>query len=245
MKQDQILQQLSKRLTPLGFDIIEPFSVNTYNNLFISDSNKTHLLLPTFSRHDSLGVLIGNTRRLWKPFIEKYASDPVLSTSPHPLNEYSVSSINKALTELSIPSEVRYGHHMTREGKPTVAMQHAAHVAQFAHYDNQVSFLSYHPEYGTWFALRAVVVFQTEHDLGELLQTNVQAHNMTDQTKRELQEFIDTATTWKDWLRMRDVATLGLLDGESIQQKWRYGPNQLQYHYTRNHSFLCHDDHAD
>ncbi len=135
---------------------------------------------------------------------------------------------------------------MCQTGKIQVAIQHAAHVARFAYYDNKVSFLSFNQEYGTWFALRCVVVFQAEAnpelDTKDGESVFGSKHMLPEQVAKQVVEVMDQATTWEDWLKMRDMATLGLPNGETIQKNWRYGYHQLHYHYTKNRSFLKHDD---
>ena len=144
----KVITTLQEGLNKKGLDIVHPFSAQAYNNLFTHDKSKEHLLLPSFSEQNRLAVLVGNTKYLWNRFIE---SGRIAGSSP--LDKYVESCVNDVVADISVPSVIRFGHHFSSKNQPQVSLQHAAHASQFAFYDNQISFLSYHPEYGPWFGL--------------------------------------------------------------------------------------------
>lgn len=127
----EILSTLRTRLHPAGFDLIQPFPVARYNRSLSGKST-----LPTFSHPSALGIVIGNSKHLWTPFISYLAADPDarLEATDHPLNDYAKVTIQEALEgcpewEMRFPDD---------KGEKFVHFQPLAHLSGLAYF-NRVS----------------------------------------------------------------------------------------------------------
>lgn len=170
---------LARLLAPHGLTIVHPFPVQLFNSQGCPPEHQ----LPSFDRSSTLGIVIGNTNALWSRFIQHLASQPesVLSQG-NPLDHYVEAAVTQAIHQCSclagaeddalgtsqpVPASssrsslqhiVRFSHH-TEPGK-FVNMLRAAQLSGLAYYSS-TTHLCMHPEYGPWFALRAVAVFDT------------------------------------------------------------------------------------
>src|SRR5258708_5193454 len=66
-----------------GLDLVHPFDVARYNAA-ASEAAR----LPDFGQANALGILIGNTRKLWPIFTRAFQVDGALSGAEHPLDAY-------------------------------------------------------------------------------------------------------------------------------------------------------------
>lgn len=179
----EIESMLCSKLAVYGLDLVKAFPIELYNSdekcakypLPLSTSSTSHT-----STH--LGILIGNTKRLWDPFLAHLSSDPAkLCNAEHPIHDYVSNAIATVLQELSsdkylsnseiniatnslknvgaasdLEYDVRYPYD---EGERFVHFQRLAHLAGLA-YLNPNCFLCVSPIHGPWIALRAVITFQ-------------------------------------------------------------------------------------
>jgi cyanocobalamin reductase (cyanide-eliminating) / alkylcobalamin dealkylase len=161
-----LIERLSTLLVDHGIDIIHPFNLARYNNYLPKEAAG----IPSTILDDAVALLIGNTKFLWPYFIKYLADTPSLIENEHPLDTYIEHSVQSALDTLSTNSilkyRVFYSHipvdHNQDDGGGYyyVAMQHCAQASGLAYLDPS-SHISLHPDYGPWFALRAVVVFDS------------------------------------------------------------------------------------
>lgn len=221
-----VLACFRDRLLEGGFDIAIPFRAGTYNTAVGPEYR-----LPGFGRPESLAVLVGNTRRFWKPFVTAFEADRSLQDDPHPVDLYAERHVTDAARAAGTPFELRWAH--TRAGSPA-AVQKAAAVAGFAM--TSPSSLSVHPDYGPWLAWRALAVFDIAGPAGAppapadtcggceapcvAALNRVLAHQPAQNP-----EGPEGLSQWKLWLEVRDACPLG--------KSWRYGANQIRYHYTK------------
>jgi len=168
---------LARLLAPHGLTIVHPFPVQLFNSQGCPPEHQ----LPSFDRSSTLGIVIGNTNALWPRFIQHLASQSESFVSHgNPLDHYVEAAITQAIQQCSclpaaaddapgtsqpVPASssslqhiVRFSHH-TEPGK-FVNMLRAAQLSGLAYYSS-TTHLCIHPEYGPWFALRAVAVFDT------------------------------------------------------------------------------------
>ena len=166
-----------------------------------------------FSDDGQLAIIIGNTRYLWPHFLKR--CDVTLD---HPLDAYVESILSKATHE--IKCDVAFSHQ-----QPFIPIQKVAHDSGLAWLG--ATNLCIHPEYGPWFALRAVVKLQQD--------TNIENPKLVNPcngccTANDLERVINSPGDWRHWLALRESCSVG--------QKHRYCDEQILYHYTKDKSVL-------
>lgn len=148
-------------LSDHGFDILWPVPVAVYNERVLAAAPHAKLS-PLGGSKDSVALIIGNTRALWKPFSCEYESGSI-STRLHPLDEgYTEPKIAHVVKSLRVPGvdvrrdiHVRFAHDTRPDS--LVAVAKLAHAAGLAH-TCSATYLSLHPLLGPWVSYRAVVV---------------------------------------------------------------------------------------
>jgi methylmalonic aciduria homocystinuria type C protein len=151
------------------------------------------------------------------------------------LDAYVIATVTDALQALPLRWDVRWAHDMRRP----VAMQRLAHVAGLAHL--APSHLSVHLYYGPWIALRAAAIIDMPGPVGpQPVPSNPCAdceHHCMAAYRRALEAAGDVAAThaaldahWTEWLAVRDACPTG--------RAYRYGDDQVRYHYTKDAEVL-------
>ncbi|KAJ3180135.1 hypothetical protein HDU85_004138 [Gaertneriomyces sp. JEL0708] len=242
---DAFVQGIASALEPAGLHIHQ-VSVQDYNE----DPECGRFPLPTYGRPNTLGILIYNTKALWKPFISYLSADPEqrLVQPEHPLDDYAHKIVTLALENALAPGvqyDVRFPHEM---GRDFVHFQRLSHVARLA-FHNQHCYLCVHPTYGPWMALRAAIIVDMDGPpkhgkLPELSDPypagNVRIQELLSELRCRAVANGLTLTdvyrdNWETLLEIRDAA--GQFLGKSIETH-RYGTNQISYHYTKDKDYL-------
>lgn len=164
------------------------------------------------------GLLVGNTRALWPPFVAARAADPALAADPNPLQRYTERCV-----EAARPAGARVYYAHQRYGGAFVPFQRLAVATGLGAL--APSHLVIHPEHGPWFALRAVIVapgappVPPPSPIARACRCDAPCHDA-----------LAAATAargpdaWRAWLAVRDACTL---------RAHRYSDDQIRYHYTR------------
>lgn len=206
---------LAARLEPAGIDIVHPFSM-----AWVEDG-----------RRDALGLLIGNTRALWEPFVAACRADAGLGAAADPVERYCEIHVGAAVEALPVAATVRWAH----GAAPHLPIQQLAARSGLAAM-SPVG-LCIHPRYGPWFALRALVIVDCAGPSGhpppvappcpDCARTCAPlfARARAAQSGRD-----DLADTWRLWLAVRDACPVG--------RAYRYGEAQIRYHYAKDRSVL-------
>ena len=134
----------------------------------------------------SRGLLIGNTRALWAPFVAARRDEP------DPLDRYTERCLAAAFPGATI----YYAH-----ARPYLPFQQYAVEAGLAALSS--THLAIHPVYGPWFALRALVV-----QPGPARDPIEKPCACTGECDRAFARAI-AATDWEAWLAVRDACTIG------------------------------------
>jgi hypothetical protein len=75
-------------------------------------------MLPTFNRSNTLGILIGNTKHFWPPFISQYKANKKLQDSPHPIDVYTKEIIDSTFKPLlereKLVHDIRYANEVRK-----------------------------------------------------------------------------------------------------------------------------------
>jgi methylmalonic aciduria homocystinuria type C protein len=192
-------------LASAGFDIAHEFDAAAL---------ATQPGLEALAAHGRAGLLVGNTRALWQPFVvaaDRAAADP--------LERYTETIVQRALGGRAI----YYAHR--RYGASFLPFQRLAVVAGLAAL--APTHLLVHPIYGPWFAVRAVAIGDGEpvaHAPRVALPCTC-----ADACSAAL-ACATASNDWRDWLAMRELCSVG--------RTFRYSENQIRYHYTKDPAWL-------
>ncbi|KDO25901.1 hypothetical protein SPRG_08842 [Saprolegnia parasitica CBS 223.65] len=218
-----VVQALEAALQPAGLDLVAPLSVGVYNAA-VPEAYK--IPLP----ETGLLVMVGNTKRLWEPFL---ASIDDLDCIPeHPLNEYAMRVVTQAVSTLiDVPDKV-YWVHETEPGK-MVAAQRMIVASGLANLSEELH-LTVHPTFGPWYAQRAVVAFGSV--LGPTQPVFAAAPldiapEVRAAMKAQLDEALSlsqlpTPMNWTMWLRPRITF--------DPKHAFMYSPAQTMFHYSKS-----------
>ena len=129
-------------------------------NIFSRFNNRVDkskdLLLPSFSRDNTLGIVVGNSKAFWDPFIHFLKSRPdakqIIEGDPIEFyTKFSIESVLKEHNYHNILYKIIYSHEKI-DGK-YLAIQRLANWANLASLHSKC-YLSIHPTFGPWIALR-------------------------------------------------------------------------------------------
>lgn len=205
-----------------GFDLVAPFSVGAYNASVGAPER-----LPELPRGDSLGLLVGNTRRLWPVFVHAYEQDRALQEAADPLDTFVTRRLTELFAATSLRSHLVFAHVTQPAAFPIQRLAEAIGFAAIA-----PSNLAIHPEHGPWFALRAVVVIDCagpeavpllERPCVRCSAPCLPALQRAVASSGPVLNGRTVAAHAEDWLAIRDACPVGRAS--------RYGEAQLRYHY--------------
>lgn len=159
-----------------------------------------------------LGILIGNTRALWPPFVAAMR-DPALAAEANPLERYTERTIEAAYPDARI-----YYAHRRYDGAflPFQRLAVATGLGALA-----PSQLVIHPVFGPWFALRAIAIVR---GTPPPVRLPIAKPCRCEAACEDALARARGSTDWRAWLAVRDACTL------SAQ---RYDDDQIRYHYTK------------
>ena len=209
-----IEQDMRDCLSTSGFDILHPFS--------LEDVEKS--ILRSLSIDESsgkMGYLVGNTRKIWDCFIEWLIQRPDRSEMTDPLDTFVEETIERCVGKSATIF-------WTRETEQyTVPVQRIAHQADLAYLS--AGQFNIHPQFGPWFALRAVVV-SSGKEVRKQSIVNPSTRDIEIQASALFNQLLETGGSWQEWLSLRDLYEVG--------REYRYSDAQIQYHYTRDKKVL-------
>ena len=226
---------LYDRLDAEGFSICLPLRTDVYNAAIagVEPGLVTHL------PPGRAALLIGNTREAWPKFLSAWKRTPALQSSPHPFDQWVEQTLFRTLT--SVHAGDWYWGHAPAGQRPSLL-----HAADAAGLTTGPAWLAAHPEYGPWFALRAVVVLSDRYASSRTIPDRTIRSPCQVCTSAPCQEALkqvraraaghvaetgDLGPSWQDWVRIRDACPVG--------RAWRYERQQLEYHYTKQRSVLA------
>ena len=89
--------------------------------------------------------------------------------------------------------------------------------------------MNIHPQFGPWFALRAVVIVSAD-PVSNHSVVNPSTPGVEIAAGSLFQSLLKTTNSWDEWLRLRDLYEVG--------KEYRYSESQIQYHYTHDKMVL-------
>jgi len=213
MSMNASIEQLSRRLSQRGFDIVSVFAASAYNKeiaipLKLDRINENH----SHGNGETICVLVGNTKAIWDPFLRYLKQHPEHIETDSPLDSYIEKSIKSSLPPL-FSSSIIYSWSRSPN---FISLQHCASLSRLVFYENKYSFLCIHPQYGPWFALRSVIILDQTYNVASP-QSNTDVTKGTDPSEpakpmecpipqEELAKITVPAdgSGWKGLLAMRD-----------------------------------------
>ena len=216
--------QIAEAASDAGFDLILPFGVAHYN----AGAPEAERLV-TLGRANALGILFGNTRRLWPAFTRAYASELAISGAAQPLDTYTVSRLSGALAQAtSLRSQLVFSHVTQPRAFPIQRLAERVGLAALS-----PSHLVIHPQLGPWLALRAVAVIDVEGPETAPTPAARPCQTCSAPCVAALEHAVSLsgnhlssaaiAAHAAAWIAVRDACPVGTAA--------RYGENQLRYHY--------------
>ncbi|MFN8642362.1 MAG: hypothetical protein U0802_12165 [Candidatus Binatia bacterium] len=209
-----VVRTVAARLAAAGIDIVHPYAPSRVEG----------------GERATLGLLIGNTRALWAPFVAACRADARLASDADPIERYCETHIGAAVADLP-GATLRWAH----GAAPHLPIQQLAVRSGLAAM-SPVG-LCIHPRYGPWFALRAAVTVTCAGPPGAPVEVPLPcadcaracvppfARAQAAQAGRA-----DLAATWRLWLAVRDACPVG--------RAHRYGEAQRRYRYARDRSVI-------
>ena len=269
---------LSKRLEKYGLDIAAPLQLSLYNsdvaarNAQKDDASQVTvqpLCAPGMSRPDvdgcNLTVLIGNSRRIWSPFLASLrkggshtsSNDDVvidIEKESRPLDTYVMRCVEKALEETKASCDVindagndkssssthtplkwRCYWSHVVEDGETVAIQRMGEIADVAELC-PTTHLSLHPQYGPWMAWRAAVVFNVQ------FQVQCTEHDLGNVERCHYSRGLATDVKQQMETAIANASDwtrwLAVREALAPDHSYRYSEMQIKYHYTKDKTIL-------
>ena len=168
-----------------------------------------------------MGYLIGNTGNIWTPFIEWLSQQPNWSEIADPLETFVEETIEGCVGQ---DAHIFWTHETKRYIVPVQRMAHQTGLAYLS-----AGQFNIHPQFGPWFALRAVVIVSGETECNPPI-SNPSTDAIEVQSSALFNRLLESKATWQEWLSLRDLYKVG--------RTHRYSEAQIRYHYTRDKTVL-------
>lgn len=220
----EIVARVTSACAEAGLDLVHAFDVGRYNAVAPPADQ-----LQDFGASSGLGILIGNTRKLWPVFVRAVENDPALRNSENPLDTYVIERLANVVDRATPHRHCTVLSHVTEPR--AFPIQRLAELVGFAALSP--SHLAIHPLHGPWLALRAVLVFDLPGPDAALAEPTRPCRSCSAPCLPALERAV-AASGWPltstaiaehatEWVLVRDVCPVG--------QGSRYGDAQLSYHY--------------
>lgn len=228
----ELVAVLAERLRPAGLDLVAPFRVRDYDAQV-----PARYQLPRFGRDDALGVVIGNTRAIWEPFVRALAHEPSGLRSLHPLDRYVERAVTAALAPIRVRHQARWAHARLSR---FVAVQRAAYAAGLAFH--APCRLAIHPRHGLWIGLRAVIAFDLEAPRVAGVPALIEPadpHPCERCAERPCLPAFESALAATGGRRGCDVSPWqAVREACPLAPDARYDEAEIRYHYTKDRAVL-------
>lgn len=222
------IKRLKQDLDRAGFEIVHAFPLGA-----LSESGRAALPSPDFC--PSCGIIIGNTRTVWRPFLFWLSQQSKWNALPHPFDAFSEHIISQYCQQYFDRAHVLWTHETKDYVVPAQKIAQESGLA--FHSAGQFNI---HPTFGPWFALRALILLpdtptptksSVQNPSSDAIEK--QAHALFQKLYNKIKHANDMNTVqhrWKSWLALRDLYDVG--------KKYRYTDPQIQYHYTHDKNVL-------
>lgn len=220
----EIVARVAALADSAGLDIVHPFDSAQIDRAALGATPDFEL-----GRPGALGILLGNTRRLWPVFRKACRDRPELARDPHPLDRYVTEQVTQLVLSASPrPLRLIFAHVTKPAPFPIQRLAEQVGLATLS-----PSHLSIHPTYGPWFALRALVLLEVDGPPGSgaALESPCRACrapclSALARARAASGPALDARAIAEHaplWIAVRDACPVGAAS--------RYGDEQLDYHY--------------
>jgi methylmalonic aciduria homocystinuria type C protein len=207
-----------------GFDLVQPFGVAHYN-----EGAALAEQLEDFGQPNALGLLFANTRLLWPAFTLAYAEDATVAGAAQPLDTYVVARLNAVIANATgLRRQLVFSHVTQPRAFPMQRLAERVGLAALS-----PSHLAIHPLHGPWLALRAVAVIDVAGPAAAPAPPERPCQGCSAPCLPALAHALSVSgaplssaavvAQAAAWIAVRDACPVG--------QSYRYGQNQLAYHY--------------
>lgn len=207
------------------------------------------LELPAFFPN-SLSMIVGNTKMIWPHFIEHVKSNPNCVERKDPFDEFVEETVRDCLNAFltnhtqNTTCSIQFAHrtYQTVIGYERelryLGMQTMASLSGLAHF-HQPAYLCIHPEYGPWFAMRAVITFHciSPSDILDISPSSITLPThppISSRLEEAILKAAKVAKTNHDWIHIRKL----ICKENPTWSKWEYDLDQLNFHYFHDKSCL-------
>ena len=225
----EIVERVASAGTEAGLDLVHAFDVGHYNAVAPPAGR-----LQDFNASNRLGILIGNTQKLWPVFVRAVENDAALAGSETPLDTYVTTRVTSIVRQATPHQHSLVFAHVTEPR--AFPIQRLAELVGFAALSP--SHLAIHPLHGPWLALRAVVVFDVRGPDAAPAEPARPCRTCSAPCLAALERAVAasgsplTSTAIAEhaaaWILVRDVCPVG--------KGSRYSDAQLSYHYAPRRS---------
>ncbi len=202
-----MLDRVRATLDRHGLDVTHAFDVSALPAEFAA-----HVPSP---RPAAQGLVVGNSRALWPAFVAARRDEP------HPLDRHVERALAAAVAAAGVATAIVLAHEVGEHGfVPMQRLAAAAGLGRLA-----PSHLLVHHALGPWLALRAVLVFDVEATVRDVVPAPPScdcARGCQVALVHAQQARGDDA--WRAWLAVRDACSVGA--------DARYGDDQIAFHYA-------------
>jgi len=225
-----VTRLFAQECTKAGLDLVHPFGVGHYH------ATGGGAPLHDFGRSNALGIVVGNTRALWPAFTRAFAGDRALAAEPNPLDAYVTAQLERAVRlATSARHAVVFAHSTAPRPFPIQRLAEHAGLAALA-----PCHLAIHPEFGLWWALRAVVVVDCDGP-AELPQPSARPCDGCSApcvTALEQALAVTPVPLGRSSIRAHADAWIRVRTVCPVAPAARYGDAQLRYHYLHDRSLI-------
>ncbi|KAJ3221214.1 hypothetical protein HK099_003691 [Clydaea vesicula] len=245
-----------------GMELFKSFPLEVYNN-YAKESDFP--LLPGKGKNHC--VLLGNTKRLWGPFIQSLDKS---SMQEHPINEFCFGLIHQKLKKNDLPVlDVRFPDDKKEKFVNFQKICHLSglaylnencHLCVHGNYNLNLVFSSSLAEFGPWIALRAVIVFDfilpdfkysNDAQINPFPEGDVKLRQQMEKFYQLLKKEHTKSEINDVLLEVRNIAGIVSIftpfelffivqKGEFLTNinEIKYSPEQISYHYTKDKQIL-------
>ena len=205
---------LRRKLSTSGFDILHPFSVEDLDGSILKH-------LPVEDLSEKMGYLIGNTGNIWDCFIDWLGQQANWSEIVDPLETFVEETIERCVGQDAL---IFWTHETKQYIVPVQRMAYQTGLAYLS-----AGQFNIHPQFGPWFALRAVVIVSGQRNCNPKV-SNPSTEDIEVESAALFNQLLESKATWQEWLSLRDLYEVG--------RTYRYSEAQIRYHYTRDKTVL-------
>lgn len=218
--------RLIAELASAGLDIAHVFDAHAIGEL-AARSTGPLTVWSRLTHGPRAGLLVGNTRALWPRFLAARDSLPEIN----PLDTYVEREVARAIEAARVHARVPDALAGDAGDLPAAVFSHRRYDGAFLPFQQiaiatglgalSVAGLVVHPVYGPWFALRALLSFESSPM--PALTPIAKPCECTGACQQAFDRAMASTSDWRAWVAVRDACSINA---------YRYSDEQIAFHYT-------------